>query len=351
MTRSLHSFSKSKRTVTALAAISCAVLLSGCNGTIKDQGADRTIKVVVKNESGSAVQGACLWSSKDNRVRELGIIPAGGAATGIVNLPNENNIDFEFRRGAGDWRHLVINSEYTEDTPLILTIDEVGDCRFIARDSGHTISRTVFTRPANGSIVSLPPSRRPAGSYGADQVELSGPLETIKVEHAPSIGPVTAPITVVEFCDFSLPICAEYAQMAHELLMRYPRLVRLVFKHDPTSRASWIVHEAALAAGDQGKFWEMHDKLFSDKSDLTPDGLITTAKQLHLNMARFESDLRTNRFKSSIESDRDEANQLELFQPPNLAINGCIVTGLKDRGDLDRVVAVLLKQVNALHSN
>ncbi|HLG23224.1 MAG TPA: thioredoxin domain-containing protein, partial [Candidatus Manganitrophaceae bacterium] len=74
-------------------------------------------------------------------------------------------------------------------------------------------------------------------------------------------GPKDAPVTIIEFSDFECPFCAKFAPVIQELLEAYPDQIRFIFKHNPLPihTNAPLAHEAALAAGAQGKFWEMHD--------------------------------------------------------------------------------------------
>src|SRR5260370_345238 len=155
-------------------------------------------------------------------------------------------------------------------------------------------------------LAGIPKSRRVQ-----EEIVASGPAQAINLEHAPAIGSATAPVSLVEFSDFECPYCAETAPVVHQLLAAYPTQVRFAFKHYPLPmhKESPLAHEAALAAGDQGKFWEMHDLIFSTQSKLTRDDLIAKAKQLNLDVVRFTRDLDSHRFKAAIDSDRQEGNR------------------------------------------
>jgi len=100
--------------------------------------------------------------------------------------------------------------------------------------------------------------------------------------------------------------------------------LRFAFKHYPLPmhKESPLAHEAAAAAADQGKFWEMHDLLFQTQSTLTRDDLIAKAAQLHLDVARFTQDLDTHRFKPQVDQDRQEGNRLGVDGTPYFFING-----------------------------
>ena len=179
-----------------------------------------------------------------------------------------------------------------------------------------------------------------------EEIVASGPVETINLEHAAMKGPQTAPISLVEFSDFECPYCAETAPVIHQLLAAYPTQVRFAFKHYPLPmhKESPLAHEAALAAGDQGKFWEMHDALFAGQDKLTRDDLITKAKQLKLDVPRFTKDLDSHRFKSAVESDRQEGNRLGVDGTPFFFINGHAISGGVGLADFKKLIDAALKE-------
>jgi len=123
------------------------------------------------------------------------------------------------------------------------------------------------------SVVTGLPSRT------SDQDTSPGPAVAIALKHAPARGPASAPVSIVEFSDFECPFCAESVAILRAVLTEYPTQVRLSFKHFPlpSHPLSPLVHEAVMASGEQGKFWEMHDLVFATQDKLTRDDLIRKA--------------------------------------------------------------------------
>jgi protein-disulfide isomerase len=100
---------------------------------------------------------------------------------------------------------------------------------------------------------------------GASQPAAPPVPAIIDTRDAPALGPDTARVTIVEFADFQCPFCARSAAALRKLLHIYPDRVRWVFKHFPLRTAhpgAALAHEAAIAAEEQGKFWEMHELIF-----------------------------------------------------------------------------------------
>ena len=109
-----------------------------------------------------------------------------------------------------------------------------------------------------------------------------------------SMGPETAPVTLVEYGDYQCPACGEAYPIVKEMLDRFGRRVRFVFRNFPlvsvhphAERAA----EAAEAAAAQGRFWAMHDLLFENQEALGGDDLVGYASALGLDGSRFVPEL------------------------------------------------------------
>jgi protein-disulfide isomerase len=197
-----------------------------------------------------------------------------------------------------------------------------------------------------GAVIETLLADIPQNQRVREKIAASGPAQAIGLEHAPFKGPVAALVSLVEFSDFECPFCAEAAPVVQQLLAAYPTEVRLSFKHYPLSmhRESPLAHEAALAAGDQGKFWEMHDLLFAGQDKLTRDDLIAKAAQLRLDVSRFTKDLDSHRFRAAVESDRQEGDRLGVDGTPFFFINGHSISGAVSLADFKKLIDVALKE-------
>jgi protein-disulfide isomerase len=139
---------------------------------------------------------------------------------------------------------------------------------------------------------------------------------------------------------------AQAVSIIRALAEAYPTQVRFAFKRYPLPmhKESPLAHEAALAAEDQGKFWEMHDLIFSTQSKLTRHDLIGKAKRLNLDVARFTRDLDNHRFKPVVESDRQEGNRLGVDGTPFFFINGHALSGAVGLADFKKLIDAALKE-------
>jgi protein-disulfide isomerase len=167
--------------------------------------------------------------------------------------------------------------------------------------------------------------------------------ERVKVVVAPrdpAAGPRGAKVTLVVFSDFQCPFCSRLAPTLHDLRKRYPRDLRVVFKQLPLPfhQHAALAAEASLAAHAQGKFWEMHDKLFEEQRSLERDSLLKYAEKLRLNLDRFERALDQHAYRAQVEADSKHAASLGIQGTPTMVINGRKVSGARPADDLATVI-------------
>lgn len=193
-------------------------------------------------------------------------------------------------------------------------------------------------------LAGVPPSQRVP-----EEIVASGPTQQINLENAPTRGLASAPVSLVEFSDFECPFCAQATPVVKDLLAVYPTQVRFAFKNYPLPmhKESPLAHEAALAAGAQGKFWEMHDLVFSTQDKLSRDDLIAKANQLGLDVPRLTRDLDSHRFKLQVDADRQEGNRLGVDGTPFFFINGHAISGAVGLPEFKQLIDAALKEVNA----
>ncbi len=107
--------------------------------------------------------------------------------------------------------------------------------------------------------------------------------------------------------------------------------MRIVFKHMPLSMHAKApaAHAAAEAAHNQGKFWEMHDKIFANQRELTDEAYIGYAGELGLDVDRFKKDMASADVKRRVDQDASEASSLGVTGTPGFFINGKFLAGAK----------------------
>jgi protein-disulfide isomerase len=149
-------------------------------------------------------------------------------------------------------------------------------------------------------------------------------VKSVDVGKAPFKGPEGAPVTLVEFADFECPYCAIMAPVLEKMWQGHPQDVRYVYKFMPLSGHPHgeISSRAAIAATAQGKFWEMHDKLFANRDHLEQTDLDQYAKDLGLDLAKFHRDAESQATTDTIAADRKQADALGVQGTPTIYING-----------------------------
>jgi protein-disulfide isomerase len=148
--------------------------------------------------------------------------------------------------------------------------------------------------------------------------------KTIALEGSPSRGPDAAAVTIVEFADFECPYCQRIAPLLDQLFEKHKTEVRMVYKFMPLPMHSRgePAARAAVAAQNQGKFWEMDHALFAAGGRLEDVDIDGFAQQLGLDMARFHADEASPATKARIDADRKLADDLGVKGTPTFYING-----------------------------
>jgi protein-disulfide isomerase len=169
----------------------------------------------------------------------------------------------------------------------------------------------------------------------------------IRTEGDPSKGPPAAKITLVEFSDFQCPFCSKAAFQLEELINRHPGDIRLVYKQYPivlVHNQAMLASRASLAANNQGKFWLMHDRMFSNGTKLTRENIIAWAKEFNLDMPRFLKDLDSKEVAAMVDRDIKEADDIGVLGTPTVFLNGKRYNGELTVADFGKVIDGELKK-------
>ena len=157
-----------------------------------------------------------------------------------------------------------------------------------------------------------------------------------------STGRADALVTIVEFSDFQCPFCAREAPVLAHVRQKYGDSVRIVYRHMPIHRDAMLAAEAAVAAGEQGKFWAFHDQVFGHFGHLTRADLDSFAKAAGLDMATFDKALDTRRYHDAVLGEYADAEALGVDATPTLFIDGLPVVGARDANILDQMIDLRL---------
>ena len=146
----------------------------------------------------------------------------------------------------------------------------------------------------------------------------------IELGSSPVRGDKDAKVTLVEFSDFQCPYSQRAQPLIQQLLDAFPQGFRHVYKNFPLqfhNRAKPAAL-ACLAAGKQGKFWEMHKLLFENPRNLEDADLKTYAQKVGLDLAQFEEDLKSEQIEKLIQEDLDQVRKATVTGTPTLFLNG-----------------------------
>ncbi len=193
-------------------------------------------------------------------------------------------------------------------------------------------AKDVYARIMEGAAsapVMLPVA---AGQQAAQAAPPPPPPQVQKIElrpDDPQKGPRNAPVTVVVFSDFQCPYCSRVEPSLTQLLKAYPADVRVVWKHLPLAMHPQAMPAAlaAEAAREQGKFWEMHEALFQNQAQLSPDQYGVQARKLGLDMAKFQASSAAPATRARVEEDAKLGAQVAPQGTPTLYVNCRQVVG------------------------
>ncbi|MCE9667660.1 DsbA family protein [Myxococcus stipitatus] len=163
---------------------------------------------------------------------------------------------------------------------------------------------------------------------------------------APATGPADARVTVEVWSDFQCPFCARGADLLARLRERYGDQLRVVFRHQPlpAHRDARLAAAASMAAHEQGRFWEMHDRLFQEGAGLDRAALEAHARALGLDLPRFRRALDTGAWDAYVEADVVEAQRRGVVGTPAFFVNGQGVLGAQPLETFTRLIDAELRR-------
>jgi len=169
----------------------------------------------------------------------------------------------------------------------------------------------------------------------------------LPIADSPVRGDASGPVTIVEFSDFQCPFCARAAPVIDDVLKKYPKGVRFVYKQFPLPMHPMArpAAQASLAAQEQGKFWEYHDVLIQNQPTLDSSKLADYAKQAGLDVARFKRDLEQKKeeYDRRIDADWALGQTSDVRGTPTLYIGGKKVNARTVEGMSSMIDAELAK--------
>ena len=247
----------------------------------------------------------------------------------------------------------------TEGTPLDIAVSAEGKNIFVLLEGGlvqilDINGRSHGSIEVSKSVVGIDVSPRGDMLFLADRDKNSIKVVAldyiidINITGSPFKGPVDAPVVIAEFSDFECPYCAKAQPLLEQVLKQYPDEVKLVYKNFPIAKIHKFAHKAAvaaLAAGEQGKFWEYHDLLFKDYNKINDDKIIEIATNLGLDMGKFFQDMTNQEFIKLVNADYQEGVNAGVRGTPTIFINGRLLKQRSLKGFMT-IIDDELKKVN-----
>jgi len=166
----------------------------------------------------------------------------------------------------------------------------------------------------------------------------------------PIRGDKDAPVTIVMWSDFQCPFCGRVEPTVTKILADYKGKVRLAW-HDlplPFHQNAMPAAMAARAAAEQGKFWDMHDKLFANQTNLDRPSLDKYAQEIGLNMSKYKAAMDSDKFKKEITADSEAGAKIGARGTPAFFINGKFLSGAQPYEAFKAKIDAELKNAEAL---
>lgn len=158
-----------------------------------------------------------------------------------------------------------------------------------------------------------------------------------------------AAFSIIEFGDFQCPSCGQAYPVIKEIKKTYGDKINFVFRNFPLSQHAnaLVAAEAAEAAGAQGKYWEMHDKLYENQDKWSneskaQDIFAGYAKDLGLNVDKFNSEVKAEKYKDKITKDQNDGLTLLVDSTPTFYINNQKYVGVPNLDSLKAIIDLSL---------
>ena len=168
-------------------------------------------------------------------------------------------------------------------------------------------------------------------------------IARLQLDKGPARGPAKAPVTIIVYTDFQCSFCGQVLGTIDQLWDEYPHQLRLVVKEFPVHQTAELAAEAALAADDQGKFWELHDLMMANQDDLSKDALLDYGARAGLDVKKLKNALDKRTYKKAVEEDMEAGKQADVKGTPCFFINGKQFTGARPiesfRQEIDAALA------------
>lgn len=207
----------------------------------------------------------------------------------------------------------------------------------------------IFTNKGGIGISSNAPGNNQQSPYSKEEIKAAEELLTIR-DGDYVLGSANAPVTIIEFGDFECPFCAKFHNEARKnIIDSYVKTgkAKVVWRHFPISSIHPEAESASIAsecAGEQGKFWEMHDLLFGGTQELGAKAYTAYAGSLKLNMAQFQGCVDQQKYVQKVRDEFNKGTMLGVSGTPTFFINGVQLVGAQPFSAFEQVIDSILKK-------
>lgn len=164
------------------------------------------------------------------------------------------------------------------------------------------------------------------------------------------VGNINAPVTLMEFGEYESEECAKVNEIVKQLLEEYEGKIRFQFRHFPLTlihQRSLKASESAVAAGQEGKFWEMHNVLFANRRNLGTTSLKLYSKEAGVNNKKFLDDLVNGVYGWQVQDDLKEGINRGVKDIPAFFINDVPFTLKPTFANLSAAIEAALKKTKS----
>jgi protein-disulfide isomerase len=228
---------------------------------------------------------------------------------------------------------------------LLVSLSIIGGSFFVANSLDRATAQLELATEMLEDLplaVAAGPNARPKRPQRPD----AGKEYEVEIGSAPTRGGEDAAVTIVEWSDFQCPFCNRVSPTLVQIREEYGDRVRFVFKHMPLSIHPQAAgaHAAAEAAHRQGRFWDMHDRLFENQRDLRVETLAGYAIEMGLDMDQYKSDVEGEEVAKRISDDLAQAQKLGVTGTPSFFINGRFLSGAQPFANFKRYIDEALEK-------
>jgi protein-disulfide isomerase len=273
------------------------------------------------------------------------LLPTGsrGTPTVFINGKKVSNVRWDDLTGVAAFIDDLLNpkpkTEDNQPAPTVKNPSSLPPARVILPD-GVSLEDKLANLRSRLTALELPgPGNQP--SRAEPKRPDPNKVYTFDNSKSPALGPESAKVTLTVFSDFRCPHCYRLAGVLKKLHEQFPNDLRIVFKNVPNHQGSAEAHEAAMEAFAQGKFWEMHDLLFENREQLTPELIAKLAEQAGLNMEQFKAAMADHRHRAELTNDLKQADQASLGGTPTVFINGHYLNNTGEDGLVAAIKGIL----------